>query len=94
MFGPEVADRSLYPSLSESAGEAFRLLVEAVRSCQEAGLAREGDPEELAVAAWSVVHGLSALLVDGQLGAQGKRVEELAQSVTQNLFLGLGPRSA
>jgi AcrR family transcriptional regulator len=90
MFGPEVADRSLYPSLSESAGETFRLLVQAIRECQKAGSVREGDPEDLATTAWSTVHGLSALVVDCQLGGEAKRVDDLAQRVTQNLFLGLG----
>jgi AcrR family transcriptional regulator len=94
MFGPEVADRSLYPSLSESAGETFRLLVQAIRECQKAGSVREGDPEDLATTAWSTVHGLSALLVDAQLGGKAKQVDDLAQRVTQNLFLGLGPRPA
>ncbi len=94
MFGPELADRSVHPSLAEAAGEAFRLLVAAIGDCQKAGFARKGDPEELAVAAWSTVHGLSALIVNGQLEARGARVDELAQSVTQNLFLGLGPRPA
>ncbi len=94
MFGPEAADRSLYPSLGEAAGETFRLLVEAIVECQKSGFVREGDPEELAVTAWSTVHGLSALLVDGQLGGKAGRVDDLAPRVTQNLFLGLGRSQA
>lgn len=95
MFGREMADRSAYPSLGEAAQETFALLLEAIVECQRAGFVRPGEPEELALSAWSIVHGLSALLVDGQLPrGEGKGQEELAQIVTQALFLGLGPRSA
>ncbi len=90
MFGREIADRSAYPSLREAAGAAFSLLVDGIAECQRAGLVRPGKPEELAISAWSMVHGLSALLVDGQLeGAPMARVEELANTVTATLFLGL-----
>jgi AcrR family transcriptional regulator len=94
MFGPELADRSTHPALAEVAAEAFRLLVASIADCQRAGFAREGDPEDLAVTAWSTVHGLSALIVNGQLGARGAPIDELGERVTQNLFLGLGPRTA
>ncbi|MBI4591031.1 MAG: TetR/AcrR family transcriptional regulator [Candidatus Rokubacteria bacterium] len=93
MFGREIADRSAYPSLGAAAQEAFALLLEAIADCQRAGFVRPGDLEELALSAWSIVHGLSALLVDSQLhGLQEKGQEHLAQTVTQILFLGLGPR--
>jgi AcrR family transcriptional regulator len=93
MFGPELADRSAYPSLAEAATEAFKLLVVAITDCQKAGFTREGDPEEFALTAWSAVHGLSALIVNGQLGARGAQLDELAEQVTRDLFLGLGPGS-
>jgi len=94
MFGPELADRTAYPSLAEAAAEAFNLLVAAIADCQKAGLAREGNPEELGVTAWSAVHGLSALIVNGQLGARHAPLDELGERVTRGLFLGLGPRPA
>jgi AcrR family transcriptional regulator len=94
MFGPELADRSAYPSLAEAAAEAFTLLVAAIADCQKAGFAREGDPEEFAVTAWSTVHGLSALIVNGQMGGRDAPIDELGERVTQNLFLGLGQRPA
>src|SRR3989304_5150994 len=55
----------------------------------------EGAPAELAISAWAAVHGLSALLLDGQLGPwDQERVEQLAHGVTASLFLGLGPQRA
>jgi AcrR family transcriptional regulator len=92
MFGRVAADRSAHPGLMEAAGEAFGLLVGAIRDCQEAGVVRDGDPEELALCAWSATHGLSALAVDGQLAKRATRFDQLAQAVTGNVFLGLGPR--
>ena len=93
MFGREVADRSAYPSLQAAATETFGLLVEAVAESQRAGLVRPGDPQELALSAWSIVHGLSALLVDDQLRALSEKdADALARSVTESLFLGLAPR--
>ncbi len=92
MFGREMADRSAYPSLREAALETFRMLISAIADCQGAGLVRPGDPQELALSAWSGVHGVSALLVDGQfVGLQDKPAGELAEDVTRDLFLGLGP---
>jgi AcrR family transcriptional regulator len=90
MFAPEVADKFAYPTLAEAAVEAFGLLVDVIAECQRAGKVKEGDPKELALAAWSVVHGLSALVVDRQLSElYPVKVEEMARSVTQRLFDGL-----
>ncbi len=90
MFAPEVADRMAYPALATAAAEAFGLLVDAIAECQRAGKVKEGDPKELALAAWSVVHGLSALVVNRQLSElYPVKVEEMAKSVTQRLFDGL-----
>jgi len=92
MFGRVAADRSVHPGLMQAAAEAFGLLVGAIRDCQEAGVVRDGGPEELALCAWSATHGLSALAVDGQLAQRATHLGELARVVTGNVLLGLGPR--
>ena len=90
MFAPEVADKLAYPALAKAAAEAFGLLVDVIAECQRAGKVKEGDPKELALAAWSVVHGFSALVVNRQLSElYPVQVEEMAKSVTQSLFDGL-----
>jgi hypothetical protein len=56
---------------------------------------QRGDPEELAVAAWALVHGLSELLVDGQLRGRvgsARQAEALAARVTKLLQTGLARR--
>jgi hypothetical protein len=69
------------------------MLVNAITDCQAAGVVRSGEAQELVLVAWSTVHGVSALLVDGQLaGVSGKPIREIAEVVTRGLFLGLGLR--
>jgi AcrR family transcriptional regulator len=95
MFGSEVPDKAAHPSLKEAGDRTFELLVQAIAECQTAGQVRPGDPVELAVAAWSIVHGLAALLVDGRLKEHvhsAKEAERLAQRVTDLFMLGLAPR--
>jgi AcrR family transcriptional regulator len=65
MFSPLTAKRELYPELKDAADEAFAQLRRGVRS-----QAPEGDGEGVdaaAIAAWSLVHGLSRLILDGVL---------------------------
>jgi len=51
-----------------AAGEAaYGLLSATVAACDEAGLLAGRSPEIVAVAAWSMVHGLAALWVGGRL---------------------------
>jgi AcrR family transcriptional regulator len=89
MFGRVPADRAAHPGLQKAAKEAYGLLAGAIRDCQAAGVVRSRDPEELALCAWSAVHGLSALVVDGQLGERARQLEPLARAVTDNVVRGL-----
>jgi AcrR family transcriptional regulator len=94
MFGPEIRDKSAHPSLRAASERAFGLLVAAIVEAQRAGHVRRGNPEELAVAAWALVHGLSALLIDRQLTHRAPTTEEaetLASRVTALLQTGLAP---
>jgi AcrR family transcriptional regulator len=95
MFGPEIPDKTAHPTLHRAAERAFALLVAAVTDAQRAGHTRPGNPWNLAVAAWALVHGLSTLLVDGQLKERVQTVHEaevLASRVTKLLETGLGAR--
>ena len=95
MFGSEVPDKAAHPALKEAGARTFDLLVQAIADCQAAGQVRSGDPVVLAVAAWSIVHGLAALLVDGRLKEHVRspaEAERLAERVTEVLRTGLAPR--
>jgi AcrR family transcriptional regulator len=90
MFGREMADRSASASLRQVATDTLNMVVDVISDCQRAGLVRSEDlAADLALTAWSSVHGVSALLVDGVLD---RPVAEVAEMVTRDLFLGLGPR--
>jgi AcrR family transcriptional regulator len=94
MFQPEVADRSDQPSLQRAAEAAYELLLDAVRTAQEAGEVRAHETRDLALGAWSMVHGLAALAVDRQLQGKGfsaTRPVDLADALTDQLYLGLRP---
>jgi AcrR family transcriptional regulator len=95
MFGSEVPDKAEHPALKAAGERTFTLLVQAITECQAVGQVRGGAPEELAVGAWSIVHGLAALLVDGKLkdhAATAAEAERLAYSITDLVMLGLAPR--
>jgi AcrR family transcriptional regulator len=65
MYGPE-ADCQEGP-LAEAKEEKMGMLIAGVEACQRAGVFPAGPPEPLAVVAWSLVHGLATLWVDGVL---------------------------
>jgi AcrR family transcriptional regulator len=95
MFGPEIRDKTAHPSLHAAGKHAFGLLVTTIAEAQRAGDVRRGDPEDLALSAWALVHGLSALLIDGQLEervASSHDAEALAARVTKLLQTGLARR--
>jgi AcrR family transcriptional regulator len=95
MFGSEVPDKAEHPALKAAGERTFTLLVQAITECQAVGQVRGGAPEELAVAAWSIVHGLAALLVDGKLkdhAATAPEAVRLAHAITDCFMLGLAPR--
>ena len=80
MFGRELHDRRARPALFEASEAAYQVLVEALAGVQAAGGLPGQDPTILAVGAWSKVHGLAMLLVEGQLEERGialDRAEEL-----------------
>ena len=95
MFGSEVSDKAVHPALEAAATHTFGLLVQAITECQEAGQVRSGDAQTLAVAAWSIVHGLAALLIDGKLkryAGSPAAAEQLAHTVTDLFMQGLAPQ--
>lgn len=80
------------PPARRAARAVCGLLEEAVAECQAAGLAAPGDPYPLALTAWSAVHGLAVLMLDGPEGGVARSAEEArraAEVVTETLARGL-----
>ena len=65
MFGPMIEKKSGHPALDEAGNACFNVLRQAV----EAAKFFDGDfdARDISLACWSLVHGLSALIVDGRL---------------------------
>jgi AcrR family transcriptional regulator len=67
MFGRSATPQSTYPQLRAAGQSAFGILQRVIEGGQKARRVTPGDPRELAVAAWSQVHGLATLLLEQQL---------------------------
>lgn len=70
MFHPDLhvtkrADKKLEPRPEDE--RAYRLLLECVTVNQQRGLFKNKDTEAIAITAWSTVHGLATLMVNGNL---------------------------
>jgi hypothetical protein len=61
------ADAPEAVALRAAGQESYDVLRELVVEGIQGGVLRAGDPDQLALAAWSMVHGLSMLLVERQL---------------------------
>jgi hypothetical protein len=68
-------------------------LLDSITEGQKGGVVREGDPQQLALTCWSLVHGLASLLVDRKLEWSGistvEQAEALAETQTRLLLSGL-----
>lgn len=91
MFHPMLADRSAYPSLEAASWRPFDLLLAHVRACQDAGILQNMDDRIAALFAWSAVHGLSTLHIDGYTDEKGFKdgSDSLADAITNLIFTGL-----
>jgi len=93
MFGAEAAAcHRKVPSLAAAGDTLFGVLTKGIGDVKRA-IPTEHDVLDIALAAWSLVHGLASLLVEGQL--QGhvyaeRTPRELAELVTRTMKLGFG----
>lgn len=88
MFRPELG--APFGMKDPATTPVFRLLIRVVAACRAAAGLAEDDQSITAITAWSLVHGLAALLIDGPLfalAADRERVHALAVAVTSRLDL-------
>lgn len=91
MFDPVLDDAS--EALVNSKQEAFAVLLGAVAAAQEAGAVRRLDLVDVAITAWSTVHGLAQLMIDRVVEPQLqaiRRIDDWAEIVTRPGFAGIG----
>lgn len=89
MYGVKIEGGEEHPELMEAGNAAFAVLYELIEEGLRAGELREDPAMSLALSAWSVVHGLASLLVEGMLPDGIGEPKELARLVTRSLMEGL-----
>jgi len=92
MWAPGLFEQADHPSFRVAAADALSLLFDAITDCQHAGLVRDDPLPQLAMVAWSGVHGLASLISNGQLSALGlgsHDVEALARYLSVALLAGV-----
>ncbi len=91
MYGREAMARSNLPELREAGSNLFEQLVDVFRAYQESGGIKRQDPRTQAYVAWSAVHGLASLLIDGQI-MSAVDVDALIRQTTQTVLDGMRAR--
>jgi hypothetical protein len=71
MFDAPFSKRT-HPEAADAAERAFAVLVSLVTECQEKKQLTSGSPLELALLAWSMVHGIAKLAITGRLPYRSK----------------------
>ena len=97
MFSAELADNARYPTLQAACDAAFAVLTGALERGQASGQVRRGPVHDQALAAWSLVHGLTTLLIDQRvsfLGVSTGEAEQYARQAGMALFEGLLAKTA
>jgi AcrR family transcriptional regulator len=84
---PETVDPK---DLGDSA--TFMHVVEAVQRCLDAGVLRPGDPMQLAVGLWVLVHGITSLLISLPGFPWPEEPEQLVDRLVDDHLEGLLPR--
>ncbi|MFN2362225.1 MAG: TetR/AcrR family transcriptional regulator [Marinobacter sp.] len=67
MFGGRVLPKGVHPRLDKAGKGAFQVLEDTIARAQQAGYVKPIPLALMTAAAWSLVHGLSQLTIDGHL---------------------------
>lgn len=92
MFGGLIGTPTAHPGLRSAGETAFNRLVDIVRAGQQAGVIVDGTPEQLALTAWALVHGLAVLAIEHQIPESSSRAaspEQLTRMCGALLYKGL-----
>jgi len=79
---------------ADSKGEAFAMLRETLADAQKSGVVRDDlSARELALGAWSLVHGLASLLVEGNVPSDEARLRRYVRLLDALFFDGAQART-
>ena len=85
MFGGYIDQDSCSEELMEDGDKAFEGLLQIIRNGQNTGLYIEQDTRFLALAVWSVAHGLAMLIAGGQLPEELTGTEDQINYLSRTL---------
>ena len=91
MYGREGLGRRNVPELREAGNALFEQLVDVIQAYQDSGKIKRQDPRAQAYVAWSAVHGLASLLIDGQI-LTAVDVDGLIRQTTRTVLDGIRVR--
>lgn len=74
--------------MQKAASDAYQVFLDGVKAAVEESLV-QGSIEDVAIACWSAVHGLAALLVDGPVDLSQRCPDKLARVVLYALGAGI-----
>ena len=89
MFGGSVDHGPRDEDLMRESTAAFQALVDAIVALQKDGAVRKDDPVQLARFIWAAVHGVSMLIIDGQLPHQQAEIDDLIQFTVERISTGI-----
>lgn len=92
MFGGSVDHGPRDDDLLRESAAAFQALVDAIVALQKDGAVRQDDPVQLARFIWAAVHGVSMLIIDGQLPHQQAEIDDLLQFTVERINTGIARR--
>jgi AcrR family transcriptional regulator len=92
MFGGFVDDVPRDEELAREATVAFQTLVDSIVVLQKRGAVRKDDPLQLARFIWAAVHGISMLIIDGQLPHQQSQIGDVIQFAVEHIHTGIARR--
>jgi AcrR family transcriptional regulator len=90
MFGPCLEAEGFAPGCAPSGRDAYQILVDALDALVAASAIRAETRPGAEIAAWSSVHGLASLLVDGAIPLGPRDRGPAIRLVTRAVLLGLG----
>jgi len=87
MFGGRVLPKGAHPRLDQAGLDAFNVLQDTIARGQRAGYLKPAPLALMTATAWSLVHGLSQLTIDGHL-PNADAEPQLAEGITSLLLEG------
>ena len=91
MYGKEALSREDLPELGDAAKALFEQFVGVIRAHQRIGLIKRQDPRAQAYVAWSAVHGLASLMIEGQIQGTDD-IDGLTRLTTRTVLDGMRVR--